>query len=271
MAIFLTLFVMVILQSCEKETVEVTEPEQEHKDEVVTIGESLERESGYNWIHKIKKLDQRYGLIAFPGGNMIYDRYTNFAYFELKKNYNITDVYIINTDKEYADIRMTSEDYVVIPINLNAGYENPNPWISKKANNIFLALRVRAYNENVDIVVNFNILTYPVQQTPPVGSEWNNCTNISLDYSGMQIHGYFNEKLGNLNHGTDGHYVYLQVEKTFLRHDNQSIAIKGVALAHSDYKWAAVSQLNARGYYRSWINLNYRNSSRQKIYLGWKR
>jgi hypothetical protein len=279
MAIFLSLFVMVILQSCEKETFDVTE--QESQNDVVETNKPLEKEGSWfsnpknGYGKMIKKLDQRYVFKNFPGGKMVYDRYSNFAYVDLKKDYNITDVYIVNTDKEYADVKMTSEDYVVMPINLNVGYDNSNPWMPRKANNIFLVLKVRAYNENADIVVNFNILSYSRQQIPSVGYKWNNCTNIKVhyfkgQYMGMGINGYFNKELGNLNHGTDGRYVYLQTRKTFLRQYNQSIAIKGVAIAYSEYEGEARDRLEMNGYYTPWTDLNYGNSSRQKVYLGWR-
>jgi hypothetical protein len=254
MAIFLSLFVMVILQSCEKENIEVTEqePEQEHQEEIITTDKFLEKESGVSW--EIKR---------YWGTYFIEDKYVNVV---LREGYCITDVYICSTKARSVSEKISG--CVTVPVNLNMGYPDYHKY------NIFLVLNIKRYKKGISCVEKFTLPSYSGEQKKPnlgpfsIYYGYRDCAYIPSDrwiYDKSELS--FDGQKCNLNRGTDGKYIYLKYDKTFKKED----AIRAICVLSGFSRNQAKKFFLLSGFPDYTSNMNEDNSSPIEIYLGWRR
>jgi hypothetical protein len=243
---------MVILQSCEKERVEVTEPEQEHQEEIITADKLLERESAVylylqrNW-----------------GTYYITDKYVDVI---LADDHYITNVYVHSTKAISVKERISGG--ILVPVDLNMGYPEkyPEEYLKKhpdkRRDRVFLVLEITKHTGEISCINTFKIGKYnvhPAYVFPYLDYSW--CNYIS-PYRGSFP---FNIDLCNLNRGTNGHYMYL-----FYKKSETNNAIRILRITYSNQEEDVKKLLSDYGFtYDNW-DMNYKNSSPIKIYLGWR-
>jgi hypothetical protein len=249
MAIFLSLFVMVILQSCEKERVEVTGSEQEHEDEIITADKLLERE-GAVYLH----LQRNWGTYY------VTDEYTDVT---LADGYYIEDIYICSTKASSVYARMSG--CVVVPADLNMGY-----WGTDKYS-IFLVLDIKRYTEGMSCVNDLELFDC-VKSRPNRSvleyfaySQYHVCKYIPADRWVNKRRLSFSIDECNLNRGTDNSYIYLRYKT-----GSKEGAIRALRIAYDCKKSFNGSLMESNGFDYYSTSLNSRNRSLTGVYLGWK-
>ncbi|MCT4638997.1 MAG: hypothetical protein N4A72_14945 [Bacteroidales bacterium] len=246
MAIFLSLFIMVILQSCEKETVEVTEPEQEHQEEIITADKLLERE-GAMYLH----LKRNWGTYYVT---------TEYTDIILADGYYIKDIYICSTRSRSMYERVSG--CVLVPVDLNMGY-----WTYGKYN-VFLALDIKRYKNGMSCVKSFFTTRYNIKPDDLYPIEgYQDCKYIPSDKWYVDKKKLsFDKELCNLNRGTNGEYVYLMYEKVYRTEG----AVRTIRLVYDCKKSFNGSQMRDYGFSNYTFDLNYGNRSLTGVYLGWR-
>jgi hypothetical protein len=123
-AIFLSLFVMVTLQSCDKEAAEVTYPESQ--EDVTETDKPLEKEGGVR-------------LEPFEGGFMfIADNYIDV---DLHPDYYFTDFYVDNSKTN------DDNDYITIPVDVGTNMYREFPFYER-----YIVFRAKRYTSGMEVI-----------------------------------------------------------------------------------------------------------------------
>jgi hypothetical protein len=235
MAIILSLFVMVILQSSEKESAEVTDSE--YKEDVTQTDKPLEKEGGVRGYY-------------YEGFNTIEG--DNYVDIDLKRGYHISDLAIYMTIGNFQHyLSEMAGDYYVIPVDLNMGDKSPG----RRYMFLFLKVgtKVKKYFKK------FYIAYGDCSRTRYDG--------IPLFSLAEKTSEKFHPNFCNLNAGTSGEQLYLCGETTY--HENESIRQLRIVF-HADELYAKSYMLLSYKFLFEGRNMNEGNSSPIKIFLGWK-
>jgi hypothetical protein len=263
MAIFLSLFVMVILQSCEKESVDVTEqePELEQKEEIITADKLLEREGAVR-LH----LQRNWGTYY------ITDEYTDVT---LADGYYIKDIYTCSTNSSRSVYERIS-GCVLVPVDLNMGYpdeytedylkEHPD----KRRYRVFLVLDIKRSTDGMSGVEEFAFAS-PAgpgklsSNDPKLGENEYSSYLPSDRWISNKSRLSFDEYKCNLNRGTDGDFIYLMYKK-----GRGERNIRALRVTYSTNEAFAKNVHRNGGFTYHGRNMNENNKSPVKIYLGWR-
>ena len=264
MAIFLSLFVMVILQSCEKETVEVTEqePEQEHQEEIITVDKLLEREGAVR-LH----LQRNWGTYY------ISDEYVEVA---LEDDYCIKDIYVCSTRKKSIYERISG--CVLVPIDLNMGYPEKysekylKKHPKKRRYRVFLVLDIKRYTKGMwcvkDLQIFDNDKDYPDSSVLDElkYSRYHVCKYIPANRWVNKGRLNFHTDKCNLNRGTGGNYLYLRQ----ITESGKDGAIRRLRIVYNNYGSFDKGLMKKDGFKYDADGTNLGNRSLTGVYLGWK-
>ena len=253
-AIFLSLFIMVILQSCEKETFHATE----NQNEVTESDKSLEKEGGWLFGEPKAELNIEPLTINFSGGSINRTQY--YTDITLKMGYDFTDFFVVHSDKELSwdKIYDNSEHMLYrIPINLNEGVKGKYTYLCFKVSR-------KMYGNGASYI---DLYEYRYPTTPPYWSaDYKGIGSLRYDGSYPNYHS-FDSKGSNMNRGSlmNSWYLYMMVS-----YRTSAPPMYSIRITYTPEMGSGMIIQDRGGYQSQYKNFNFFSNSPITVLLGYK-